>query len=84
MPGKFGRADRQTNSATTQAQSQGFMSAYPTRYPVCELGHLKGSVITELKLHDLTDSGNNDIQDESLWGSNVDSAAEVGGLELDR
>lgn len=74
----YGRAVLMTNSATTQAQIQGFALAHPNIYPICELLKLtKGLVLPN-------QSCSFSVQHPATWwGFSIDSVAKARGLEPD-
>ena len=68
------RANGQTNSASTQAQIQGTDLATHI-YPIYEvLDQVNETSPADLKLQCLHDTGQQDIWEESCWGSGIDSS----------
>ena len=71
------------NSATIQAQIQGFVLAHPTILSyLWTAAACKGAVVAESKLQDFHDTW----QQQGIWeksGEDIDSVAEARGLKSD-
>jgi hypothetical protein len=74
-----------TNSATTQVQIQGFELPTPTSTLSMNCWSMWRTSPTDPKLQDLLDIWQQqDIWEEPLWGSSIDSVAEARGFKADQ